>query len=171
MASPLAVYKLTILYMLELADGEIPVPMISAFLLENGFTGFSSLVQTYSELEESGLVRSRTEAGERAYLRITEEGEETLHFFAAGLSDEIKRQVKTYLKDQGRALRSAQSLSADYDRNRFGDYEVRLCVREKEEPVVDILLTVPDQETAAHVAAKWKEANQEIYEFLIQKLF
>ena len=80
--------------MLDRAGGEIPVPMISAFLLENGYTGFSSLVQTYSEMEENGLVSTRTEGEERTFLSITQEGEETLRFFVNDLSAEIRDQIR-----------------------------------------------------------------------------
>ncbi|MBP3217241.1 MAG: DUF4364 family protein [Lachnospiraceae bacterium] len=171
MASPLAVYKLTILYMLDRAGGEIPVPMISAFLLENGYTGFSSLVQTYSEMEENGLVNTRTEGEERTFLSITQEGEETLRFFVNDLSTEIRDQIRVFLKENGRQLRREQSLTADYYRNSFGNFEAHLAVREKNETVVDIRLTVPDAPTAVHITEAWREKNQEIYAFLIENLF
>ena len=59
MSSPLAIYKLIILYLLDKADGEIAMDRLSSFLLEKGYVNFLSLTQTYAEIEKSGLVRSR----------------------------------------------------------------------------------------------------------------
>ncbi len=95
MASPLAVYKLTILYMLDRINGPIAMSRITEFLLENGYVNFVSLNQTLAEIEESGLVRSETRR-DGIFLYITQEGTETLNFFSGSLSDEIKGQVDEY---------------------------------------------------------------------------
>ena len=85
MASPLAVYKLTILYMLDRINGPIAMSRITEFLLENGYVNFVSLNQTLAEIEESGLVRSETRR-DGIFLYITQEGTETLNFFSGSLS-------------------------------------------------------------------------------------
>ena len=105
MASPLAVYKLTILYMLDRINGPIAMSRITEFLLENGYVNFVSLNQTLAEIEESGLVRSETRR-DGIFLYITQEGTETLNFFSGSLSDEIKGQVDEYLRDKGMELRN-----------------------------------------------------------------
>ena len=66
MSSPLAIYKLIILYLLDKADGEIAMDRLSSFLLEKGYVNFVSLMQTYAEIEKSGLVRSRN-SGDRCF--------------------------------------------------------------------------------------------------------
>ena len=48
MSSPLAIYKLIILYLLDRAEGEIAMDRISSFLLEKGYVNFVSLMQTYA---------------------------------------------------------------------------------------------------------------------------
>ena len=55
MASPLAVYRLIILYLLDRSGGEIAMDRLSSFLLEKGHVNFVSLVQPYAEIAESGL--------------------------------------------------------------------------------------------------------------------
>ena len=89
----------------------------------------------------------------------------------ADVSAEIRDQIRVFLKENGRQLRNEQSLTADYYRNSFGNFEAHLAVREKNEPVVDIRLTVPDAPTAIHITEAWREKNQEIYAFLIENLF
>ena len=93
-----AIYKLIILYMLDRAGGELTMPRTSSFLIENGYANFETLLQTYDEIEQNGFVTERSMGG-KTFLQITEEGEETLGFFADQLPDGIKQQVRTYLKD------------------------------------------------------------------------
>lgn len=170
MASPLAVYKLTILYMLDRINGPIALSRITEFLLENGYVNFVSLNQTLAEIEESGLVRSETRR-DGIFLYITQEGTETLNFFSGSLSDEIKGQVDEYLRDKGMELRNDHYLAADYDRSVSGAWLVHMSVREKNETIIDLTLSVPDEETARQAADSWKEKSQEIYTAILDKLF
>ena len=169
MASPLAVYKLTILYMLDRTEGELPVPELSAFLLENGYAGFAGLMQTYSEMQESGLVLSREE-GEKASLRITEIGRETLGLFSSSLSSSIKKQADQWLRKNRFRIRSEKSMTADYYRMTSGNYEVRLAVTEKQEPVIDLKMTLPDLESAQNAVRNWKQNSEKIYQCIVENL-
>ena len=47
MASPLAIYKLIILYLLSRAEGEIAMDRISSFLLEKGYVNFRQTLQMF----------------------------------------------------------------------------------------------------------------------------
>ena len=85
MSSPLAVYKLIILYLLDKTDGEIAMDRLSSFLLEKGYVNFVSLMETYAQIEESGLVRSRV-SSDRCFYSITAEGRQTLRLFSGHLS-------------------------------------------------------------------------------------
>ena len=46
MSSPLAIYKLIVLYLLDRVGGEIAMDRLSSFLLERGYVNFVSLLQT-----------------------------------------------------------------------------------------------------------------------------
>lgn len=170
MESPLTVYKLTILYMLERAGGDVAADRISGFLLENGYVNFVSLMQTYAELEEAGLTASGRK-GERTMLSLTGEGRETLRFFSGRLGEEIRDQADAFLKAQKIQILEDRQVTSSYDRHPEGGYVVRLSVREGTRPILDLALSVPDRAAAEEAAASWKEKSGEIYGLLIEKLF
>ena len=164
-----AIYKLIILYMLDRAGGELTMPRTSSFLIENGYANFETLLQTYDEIEQNGFVTERSMGG-KTFLQITEEGEETLGFFADQLPDGIKQQVRTYLKDMGREIANEESIFGEYYRSTFGDYTTHLVVKESGHPVISLDLSVPDEETAKKAVSGWKEKSSELYQQLLEML-
>ena len=170
MSSPLAVYKLIILYLLDKMGGEIAMDRLSSFLLEKGFVNFVSLLQTYAEIEQSGLVRSRV-SGDRCYYSITEEGRQTLKMFRTDLSEEIRRQSDNFLRAEGVALRGDQSVRSDCVPAEDGMYNAVLKVLEKGSPVLEIRIQVPDKSLAEEICRKWPSKNEKIYNSLIENLF
>jgi hypothetical protein len=170
MDSPLTVYKLTILYILDRAAGEVAADRVSGFLLENGYVNFVSLMQTYAELEEAGLIRPGRK-GERIMLSLTGEGRETLRFFSSRLGAEIKDQAEDWLRAQKIEILEDRQFTAEYDRHPDGGYVVRLAVRERRTPVLDMTLSVPDKAAAEEAVRGWKEKSGEIYSLIIEKLF
>ena len=169
MASPLAVYKLIILYLLDKMDGEIAMDRISSFLLEKGYVNFVSLVKTYAQIEDSGLVRSRN-AADRCFYSITPEGRETLRMFREELSSEIRQQADRFQQKEGAVLNNEQAVRAECIPDEGGMYKAVLRVSEKGDPVVEICLRVPDKSVAEEICRKWPEKNEEIYNSLIEKL-
>lgn len=169
-AAPLTVYKLIVLYMLNRLKEPIAKERVSGFLLENGYANFASLVQTYAELEEQALVRTEN-TQDKEFLFITEEGRESLFYFGRELSRDIKDQVENFLAEKGMEMINEHYLKADYDRTPDGAWLVRLAVWEKNHPVVDLTLSVPDLEMARAACSSWKDKNEEIYAGIIEKLF
>lgn len=170
MSSPLAIYKLIILYLLDRAEGEIAMDRISSFLLEKGYVNFVSLMQTYAQIEESGLVRSKTSA-DRCFYYITAEGRQTLQLFGSHLGRDIRKQADEFLLCEGAALRDEQSVKADCIPAENGMYNVVLKVLERNESVMEIKLQVPDRGLAEEICRKWPEKNEQIYNSLIENLF
>lgn len=169
MASPLAVYKLIILYLLDRIDGEIAMDRLSSFLLEKGYVNFVSLLQTYAQIEDSGLVRSRN-AQDRCFYSITPEGREALHMFETELSREIRQQADLFLRTEGAVLINEQAVRAECVPDEDGMYKAVLSVSERGNPVVEIRLRVPDKSVAEEICRKWPDKNEEIYNSLIEKL-
>ena len=170
MSSPLAIYKLIILYLLDRADGEIAMDRISSFLLEKGYVNFLSLMQTYAQIEESGLVGSRT-SGDRCFYHITAEGRQTLKMYSLDLGKDIRKQADEFLVSEGAELRSEQSVRADCVPAENGMYNVILKVLERNESVMEIRLQVPDKGLAEEICRRWPEKNEKIYNSLIENLF
>ena len=167
---PVAIYKLIILYMLDRAGGEIAMPRTSSFLIENGYAAnFETLLQTYEEIEKNGFVIEKSMGG-KTFLQITAEGEETLGFFAGQLSDSIKQQIRSYLREMGREIANEEAILGEYYRSTFDDYTVHLVVRESGHSIVSIDLSVPDEETAKKAVSSWKEQSSELYGHLMATL-
>jgi DNA-binding PadR family transcriptional regulator len=170
MSSPLAVYKLIILYLLDKTGTEIAMDRISSFLLEKGYVNFVSLMETYAQIEESGLVRSRV-SGDRCFYAITAEGRQTLRLLGGQLGREIRRQADDFLVSEGAALRNEQAVRADCVPAEGGMYNVILRVTEGDTSVMEIRLQVPDKALAEEICRKWPEKNEQIYNSLIENLF
>ena len=170
MSSPLAVYKLIILYLLDKTGTEIAMDRISSFLLEKGYVNFVSLMETYAQIEESGLVRSRV-SGDRCFYAITAEGRQTLRLLGGQLSREIRRQADDFLVSEGAVLRNEQAVRADCVPAEGGMYNVILRVTEGDTSVMEIRLQVPDKALAEEICRKWPEKNEQIYHSLIENLF
>ena len=164
------VYKLIILYILDRSEGDVTQPMMSTFLLESGYAHFISLAESYDQLEKQGLVRIYTE-GDKRFMHLTEAGRETLGFFGARLSRQIRRQADEWLAENGHLIREERDVRAVYEHMTSGAYEVRMSVRERDVTILEVKLSVPDAATASAVADKWKEKNTDIYQYLIEKLF
>ena len=170
MSSPLAVYKLIILYLLDKTDGEIAMDRLSSFLLERGYVNFVSLMETYAQIEESGLVRSRV-SGDRCFYGVTAEGRQTLKLLGGQLSRDIRDQADEFLASEGAVLRNEQAVRADCIPAEGGMYNVVLRVTEGSASIMEIRLQVPDKALAEEICRKWPEKNEQIYNSLIENLF
>lgn len=170
MENTIAIYKLIILYLLDRSDSEIAMGRISNFLIENAYVDFRILLQTYSQIEKDGYLTART-IGDTVFLQITEEGRAALSMFKRQLSQDIRDKADAYLTENGRTLREERQITAEYYRASYGGYTVRMVVREDQRILFEMNLNVPDEETARHVAANFRNASADIYGTVIDRLF
>ncbi len=170
MTSPITVYKLITLYMLDRTGDALARTTITDFLLDRGLTNnYLSSQQAISELLESGLITSET-MGNRTMLRITGEGQETLRFFEHDLNADIRKECTDFLRKNGMTIRDEADVGARYYRMAAGDVEVDLSARERGRQLVNIRLSVPDEQIAKTVVQHWLEKNQEVYQQLVGQL-
>lgn len=169
MESPIAVYQLIILYILQRCGGEIAMPHLSNFLIENGYVNFESLVSTYNEARDNGFVTSRVQ-GDTTFLQITEEGRQTWKFFRSQLSPAIQKQADEYLESIGRQLVSDRSIIGEYYKASYGGYLAHMAVKEDKAVLLEINLNVPSEESAKAVIQRWREQSSELYQELISRL-
>lgn len=167
---PLTLYKLIILYMLNKVNFPLTNAQVSNFLLEREYTNFLTLQQAVSELSEAGLLRTSS-IGNRTHLIITGEGRSTLSYFEKQISTTIIKEINEYFKENELELRNEVSILADYYKATSGEYEAHLVAMEKETKLVDITLSVPSEDSASAICDNWQLYNQDIYQFLIKKLF
>ncbi len=170
MQDPQTLYKLIILYMLQEAALPLSRGRIRDFILEKGYTNYIILNQSIAELLDSGMIKMQV-LNSLPHLSLTGEGEQTLSYFKNNISEITKAEVRDYLKENKLDLRNEISVTADYYKSTTGEYEARLLAKEKDIPLVEITLSVPAQDTALAICDNWRERNEEIYQFLVEKLF
>ena len=167
---PLTLYKLIVLYMLDRVNFPLTKAQVCDFIQEKDYTNFFTLQQVIAELTDTQLITATTILN-RTQLAITEEGRETLRFFGSRISAAIKEDVEAYLSEKELALRNEASVTANYYKSTSGEYEAHLMAKEKDVTMVEITLSVPNEDTAAAICNNWQKNNQDIYQYLVSKLF
>lgn len=167
---PSTLYKLIVLYMLNRVSFPLTKAQVCDFLLGKEYTGFLTLQQAISELEDAGLISTRS-LQSRTHLLITDAGKETLDFFGNRVSDAIKADVDAYLRENELELRNEVAIQASYYRSTSGEYEAQLIAQERGNELVSIRLAVPLEEMAVSICDNWQKKNQEIYRYLTEMLF
>ncbi len=170
MSDPLTLYKLIVLYMLNRVSFPLTAAQISDFILTREYTNFLTLQQVIRELTDTGLVDART-VRNRTQLLLTKDGKQTLDFFSQQISASIRQEIDEYLKGNEMELRNEVSILADYYKSTSGEYEAHLKAKEGNVTLVDLIISVPVEETAAAICDNWQKKNQEIYQYLIEQLF
>ncbi len=168
--SQLTQTKLIILYMLDRVDFPLTMAQITDVLLSREYTNYHELMQALSELSEAGMVHSQT-MHNRTHINLTPDGIDTLHYFENRIAEETKVDIKEYLSENKFALKDDVSILSDYYQDSAGTYQARLIAKDSGAPVIEITLSVPDEEIAAHVCDMWQKENQDIYQYVIGKLF
>lgn len=164
------VYKLIILYMLSRVDFPLTKTQINNFILEKEYTNFLTLQQVISELSEMNLIHAEP-IRNRTHLAITEEGRNSLVFFANRLNSSLKKDIDSYLRDNKLELRDEVSVLSNYRKASSGDYEAHLIAKDKGLTLVDLKLTVPVEDMAITICENWTKKNQEVYKYLTEQLF
>ncbi len=167
---PLTLYKLIVLYMLNKVSFPLSSSQIGDFILEKDYTNFLTLQQVFSDLKDNNLIASKT-VRNRTLFSITEEGMNTLSYFQNRISDAIKNDVVEYLRENEMELRNEVSILSDYYKSTNGEYEAHLWAKDRDTELVSIKLTVPTEEIASSICAKWQDKNQQIYQYLTEQLF
>ncbi|MCQ2500764.1 MAG: DUF4364 family protein [Lachnospiraceae bacterium] len=167
--SSYALYKLIVLYMLDKVNFPLSNAQISELFLEKEYTSYFHLQEVLNEMLESNLITAENTKN-TTYYKMTENGNQTLHFFRKEISGEIQTEVNNYLEKHAYRLRSESSTIADYYKAGDDDYAAHCIVKENGAILVDITLHLPTERSAQEVCENWKQKSQEAYAALIQIL-
>lgn len=162
--------KLIILYMLD----RVPFPLTKAqifdFILMHDYTDYLTLQQIMVELMDADMVMAKSMRN-RTHLSLTDEGKQTLDMFSKRLSEDTVAQINSFLSSNELELRNEVSIQSNYYKATSGEFEAHLIALDRGITIVDLTMSVPDVETAASICENWEKRNQEIYQFLVEKLF
>ena len=167
---PLTLYKLIVLYMLDRVTFPLTKAQVGDFILEREYTNFMTLQQVIAELIDTELIAAKSHRN-RTYLEITDEGRSTLSYFGNRINDSIKEDISSFFTANEMEMRNEVSILSDYYKSTSGEYEAHLLAKEKDVTMVEITLSVPNEDTAAAICRNWREKNEEIYQLLVEKLF
>ena len=169
MTEAYTLYKLIVLYMLDKVDFPLTTSQISEFILDKGYTTYFKLQETLSEMAESNLLDVETTHNRTLY-HLTENGEETVHFFHNKLSPAIQKDIDDFLAEKAYDLKEEVSVKSNYYMNTNHEYDVVCKITEEEQTLIELKLCVPTEKEAESIASNWTKYNQEIYTSLLSKL-
>ena len=167
---PLTLYKLIVLYMLGRVNFSLTKAQIMDFILEREYTNFLNLQQAIGELIDTDMIKAES-IRNRTHLTITDEGRETLSYFRHRIGEAMRAEIEDFFKQHELEMRNEISVTAQYDKAANGEYETRLAVKDHDILLVDITLTVPNEDIANQICDSWQKKNQEVYQFLVETLF
>lgn len=154
--------------------GKAAFPLTKAqvgnFILEKEYTNYLTLQQVIAELINADLIVAKSSRN-RTLLAITDEGRETLSFFENRINDSIKKDISVFFSDNEMEMRNEVSILSDYYKAVSGEYEAHMLAKEKGVKILEITLSVPDEDTASAICANWQNKNQDIYQYIIKQLF
>ncbi len=162
-------YKIMILYMLSKVDIPLTVKQISDFITGAGYTDYLTLSATISFLKDNNFLTATTKRN-RTYLALTEDGANTLKMLKDNLSDSLMEDMNNYLKENKISFKEEYLIMSDYSKAEDGRYVATLSVREQTSDLVNISITVPDEEMAIEVCDNWQKKNKDIYKYLVEQL-
>lgn len=155
--------------MLKKVNFPLTNAQISEFILDKEYTNYFTLQRVISELSDSLLIRVKT-IGNTSYYHITRQGEETLGFFSNKISAPIREDIDTFIMENNYELRNEAGILADFYKSTNGDYIVHCQLKEGNQTLLELNLSVPTEATAEHMCNNWKNTSDDIYAFVVQKL-
>ncbi len=162
-------FKTMILYMMGRVDFDLTATQIGEFMVIEDYVSFFTFQQLLYDMEQDGMVSARKE-GHNTFYHLESNGRNALAYFGANLQADIRTEIDAYVSGKRWELSDQTGLRSDYTLNVNGDYSVRLQALENRLPLLDLTVTVPDEETAVEVCDHWKDQNQDIYAYIMRHL-
>lgn len=162
-------YRVMVLYMLNIVKYPLTNTQITNFILEQEYTNYFTVQETITALLQADLITAESTHNNTRY-HITEEGRQTLDFFHTKISDAIKEDIRTYFQAHHFDLRQETEIFADYYKTPDHEYAVRCRIQDQSTDIVDLTLHVKNRTQAEAVCRNWKQSNFDVYEMLMDTL-
>lgn len=168
-AETLKLYKLIILYFLDLAKQDITNAILSDFILEHGYTDYFSIQETLHALTGDEMIQVH-QTRTTSYYTITHRGQEILDDCAAHLPYDTKLEIRQYLRERKIQISESTSVRTDYSKISTFEYLVKCSVMERGSILFEVSMAVPTEEMAAEMCKNFKKNNDEILGILLKTL-
>lgn len=154
--------KLIILH--TLAEFNVPLTntQTTEFILEQDLMNYFELQQYLNDLVNTSMLEYSESEGDFYYL-ITENGKNSVEFFADRLSKSIRRKINDAIESKKKAIVTFTSIDADYEKLDDNEYVVHLTVEENQVKLIDMKLNMISNKHAKMVCDNWKKNAQFLY--------
>ena len=163
----LAENKLIILHLLQKMGISLSNSEICQFLLEKNYMDYFSIQQYLSELETAGWLEKSQEQNHTRYT-LTDDGEEVMNYFISRISDDVKNEINTYVRENSKRIRAEYAVTAHYFPELNGDFLVKcgLC-DDAGATLIEVSVSVVSKSQAQTICRNWrKNVNNYYREFL-----
>ena len=141
---------------------------LSNFFLDK-YTSFISFQEILADLVDTKLIdeyRTKTSI----FYKTTNDGSEALDTFINDISENHKKELDDYLKENKFKLKEESIISADYSDNNKGSYLIKLQINENKDETFKVEMDVPTADAAITMCENWKEKAKYIYSHIIKQL-
>ncbi len=161
-------YKLLILYMLEVTKAPLSNSDISDYILDKGYTDSIKLQVAISELIDESLIVS-TPMHNRTYLNLTNEGLDTIKSLESRISQTLRSEIYEYLMLKKTELNEKHSILTSHTKTASG-YTANFIARDKDGELMNLSLSFPTESLAVSACESFNKNSNEIYSYIIEKL-
>ena len=140
-------YRVMILYMLNLVEYPLTNTQITNFVLEKEYTNYFTVQEAITSLLQTDLITA-----------------ESTH------NNAIKEDIRTYFQAHHFDLRQETAIFADYYKAANHGYAVRCRIQNQRTDLVDLTIHVQNRDQAEAVCRNWKRSNFDVYEMLMDTL-
>ena len=163
------IYKISILYMLSKVDIPLTTNRLSFFLLKDDYTDYFTLQQNLGELISDGYISSSTAHSKTLY-SITEEGRKVLNLLSNEISEDMKKDIEMYLKENNFSMHEDYAVRSKYYQFGLNQYISNLVIEENGTKILEISLNSSTEAAAQKICSNWKSASEDIYPQLMARL-
>ncbi|MBQ7446491.1 MAG: DUF4364 family protein [Eubacterium sp.] len=161
-------YRLIVLYMIGESNDPLSNTQITGFILEKEYTNYFVLQETIGNLLDSGLIISESVHGNTLYY-LTDEGRQTLSYFADKISDSIKDDVLDFLENANLYYDEPVAAST-YEKTGDNGFDVTCSIRNRKKTLLKIVLSVSTEEQADAICRNWNEQYINTYTGILDLL-
>lgn len=165
----LILYKLIILYMLNIIKIPLSNSQISDFILSQNIATYFTIQQSISELIENKLIIGK-KVHHTTLFSLTNSGEQTLDYYVNLIPEDIINEIRTFSKENKLELRKQLSVVATYEATSEHDFVVHCSLKEKGASIFEISLEAPDKDLAEKMCDNWQKDHEHLYTHIMQSL-
>lgn len=162
-------YKLIVLFMLKTADYPLTIADISDYVVVKGYTDALTLQVAVNELINDGLLVA-DKMHNRTYLKLSEEGRNTINSLDSRLAGGIKKDVYTYLATNDKRLKEDHSVMTKVLKKSDDEYVASLQVLERGTKQFEMQMSFPSESLAKTVCDNFEKESIDIYKYAVERL-